>query len=366
MERSQKIIRTSIIGIIVNVILVLFKMVVGMLSNSIAVILDAVNNLGDALSSIITIIGTKLSGRAPDKKHPYGYGRIEYLTSVLIAVIVLMAGLTSLRESAEKLLHPVEASYSVVSLIIIAVAVVAKFLCGRYVKSVGRQIHADSLIASGSDAFFDSILSFSTLVAAVISMVWHVSLEGILGVVISVIIIKAGIEMLIETLNSIIGVRTDKELSEALKEKVNTFPGVRGSYDLALHNYGPAQIIGSIHIEVEDTMTAREIHRLTRQIAAAVYLDFGIILTVGVYASNTSDEQVLQVKSALEELIKCHPEVLQMHGFYADSETKHVTFDLVVDFEADAEHVKEIVVQDIQGKFPEYVFFAVLDSDYSD
>lgn len=366
MNRNQVIIKTSIIGIIVNLILVIFKMTIGFLANSIAVILDGVNNLGDALSSIITIIGTKLAGKAPDKKHPYGYGRIEYLTSVLIAVIVLMAGITSVRESVDKIIHPQETSYSVVSLVIIAVAVVVKFVCGRYVKSVGQRINAGSLIASGSDAFFDSILSLSTLVGAIISLVWGIGLEGILGLMISVIIIKAGLEMLLETLNSIIGTRTDRELSEALKEKVNSFEEVRGAYDLALHNYGPTEIIGSIHIEVDDHMTARELHRLTRQIAQKVYEDFDIILTVGVYASNTSDEQVVEIKAKLEQILTGYPSVLEMHGFYAESETKTVTFDLVIDFNANAGEAQGQILAELQQLFPEYRFYIVVDSDYSD
>ena len=236
MDRSRIIIRTSIVGITVNAVLVLAKMAVGFLSNSIAVILDAVNNLGDALSSLITIIGTRLAGRAPDKKHPYGYGRIEYLTSAVIAVIVLLAGISSLRESADKILHPQTADYTVVTLTVIIMGIAAKLLCGGYVRSVGKKINAQTLVASGSDAFFDAILSVGTLLAAVVSMIWGLSLEGILGLLISVVILKAGVEMLLETLNSIIGTRTDKELTDALKERINSYEQVRGAYDLALHN----------------------------------------------------------------------------------------------------------------------------------
>ncbi|MCH5345245.1 MAG: cation transporter [Acetatifactor sp.] len=366
MDRNRKIIQTSIVGIAVNLVLVIFKMIVGLMANSIAIILDAVNNMGDALSSIITIIGTKLAGKAPDKKHPYGYGRIEYLTSVLIAVIVLMAGLTSVRESADKILHPQAASYSVVSLVIIAVAVVAKFVCGRYVKAVGEKIHAQSLVASGSDAFFDSVLSFATLVAAVVNMFWQVSLEGILGLVISLIIIKAGVEMLLETLNSIIGERIDSELTEKLKEKVNSYGEVRGTYDLTLHNYGPTKLIGSVHIEVEDDLTARDIHRLTRQITMDVYLEFGIVLTVGIYAANTSDEKVMAVRKYLEQLVGKYSEILQMHGFYADLENQSITFDLIVDFKADVQKIKEDVLAKLREKYSEFTFDVVLDSDYSD
>ncbi len=366
MERSRKIIRTSLIGIAVNAVLVAAKLAVGLLSGSIAVLLDAVNNLGDALSSVITIIGTKLAGRAPDKKHPYGYGRIEYLTSVVISVIVLTAGITSLKESLKSALHPQAASYSAGVLLVIGIAVAAKLVCGQYIKSVGKQIHAQTLVASGSDSVFDAMLSLGTLAAAGISVIWGISLEGILGILISAVILKAGVEMLLETLNSIIGIRADRELSEALKAKVNSYDGVLGAYDLALHNYGPSEIIGSVHVEVEDSMTAREIHSLTRRIAMEVYTAFGIALTVGIYASNTSDSRASELKKDLEQIVGRYPEILQMHGFYARVDEKMATFDLVMDFKADGAQVRERVLNELRGKYPDWNFSIILDSDYSD
>ena len=364
-NREATIIRTSILGIVMNVILVAFKMGVGLLANSIAIILDAVNNLSDALSSVITILGTKLAGRKPDKKHPYGYGRVEYLTGVVIAVIVLLAGITSLKESVTKIIHPEETNYSIATVIIVAVAVLVKFFMGRYVKSVGNKVNSSSLIASGADALFDSILSLATLVAAIVSMVWGIGLEGILGAVISLIILKAGIEMLMETVGNMIGNRADSELSAKLKEKVTAYPEVKGAYDLALHNYGPTEIIGSVHVELPDDMTAREIHKLTRMIATDVFMEFGIILTVGIYASNTGGA-FADLKEKVDAAVKRHPEILQIHGFYAEEETHHATFDLVVDFKANAEEVKAQVEEELKETCPAYRFDIILDSDYSD
>ena len=366
MDRSKKIIQTSIIGILANLVLVAFKAIVGVVSGSIAVILDAVNNLSDALSSVITIVGTRLSEKAPDKKHPYGHGRVEYLTSVLIAIIVLFAGITSMKESVEKIIHPTAAEYSVVSIIIIVAAIIAKVLMGRYVKGVGEKINAGALIASGSDALFDAILSAGTLAAAIISLLWGLSLEGVFGAVISIFIIKAGIEILKDALSSIIGARADKEMTESLREKILSYPQVRGVYDMTLHNYGPTQTIGSVHIELPDDMTARDIHKLTRQITVDVYATFGIVLTVGIYASNTATEEGEHIRKALTAQAASMPEVLQVHGFYFDAEQKAVNFDLVVDFEADRETVKNSVLQRMQEQFPDYAFFIVLDSDYSD
>ena len=365
-ERSRQIIRTSVFGIAANLVLVLFKMTVGLLANSIAIVLDAVNNLSDALSSVITIVGTKLSGKAPDKKHPYGYGRIEYLTSVLIAVLVLLAGATSLKESVEKILRPEAASYTAASLVIVAAAVLAKFFMGRHVKAVGERINAQTLVASGADALFDAVLSLSTLAAAVVSLVWHVSLEGWLGAVISLIILKSGIEILVETLNDIIGVRPDAELAEKIKHEVASFPGVTGAYDLSLHNYGPTKIIGSVHAELPDEMTARDIHKLTRAISAKIAMDYGVILTVGVYAAGDGSGERQQMKQKLNELVAARPEILQMHGFYAEEETKCAMFDLIVDFSADGEAVRAALVGEMETCYPGWRFDVVLDSDVSD
>ena len=337
MTRQEKIVKTSIIGIVVNLILVAFKATVGVLTNSIAITLDAVNNLTDALSSIITIIGAKLAGRAPDKNHPYGYGRIEYFSSVIIAAIVLWAGITALMESWPKIFHPDVTNYTTVSLIIIAVAVVVKFVLGQYVKHVGEDINSQALVASGSDAFFDSILSLSTLVAAIISLYFHISLEGILGVIISIVIIKASIDMLRETLDSMIGARVDSDLSKKIKKSISEVPGVYGAYDLSLHNYGPEDMQGSVHIEVDDTLTALDIHKLTRTIQNKIYSEFSIGLTVGIYARNDKYEEV---RKDLDNIINEYEEVLEIHGFIVLEEMNLVMFDIIVDFDADRNRIK--------------------------
>ena len=319
------------------------------------------------MSSIITIFGTKLAGKAPDREHPYGHGRIEYLASVLISGIVLTAGFASVKESALKTLHPEPANYTVATLVILIAGIAAKLLCGSYVKAVGKKVKSQALIASGSDAFFDAVLSFATLVAAVISIVWGISLEGILGIVISVIIIKAGFDMLMETLNSIIGVRADGDLTRAIKKRVRQIDGVRGAYDLVLHNYGPTEMIGSIHVEVADSMTAQEIHKMTHEITAVLYREFDIIMTVGIYASNTTDPHAKEYRKKVNGVIGQFPDVLQMHGFYVDWENKILSFDLVLDFACEnPTALRQRVLDELQSILPDYQIFISLDTDYSD
>ena len=270
-NRDRVIVRTSVIGILANLFLAAFKAAVGLLSHSIAVVLDAVNNLSDALSSVITIIGTKLAGKKPDKKHPLGYGRIEYLSALIVSAFVLYAGITALVESVKKIIHPEAADYSAAGLVIIASAVIVKLLLGRYVKATGEKVNSGALIASGSDAVSDAALSLSVFISAVIFMVTGFSLEAYVGVVIAVFIIRAGLEMMMETLDDILGKRADRELVKAVKKTVISVPGVRGAYDLFIHNYGPEQQVASIHVEVPDTMTADEIDEMERRIAYEVY-----------------------------------------------------------------------------------------------
>ena len=366
MDREKKIIKTSILGIIVNIILVLFKMIIGLIVNSIAIILDALNNLTDAISSVVTIIGTKLSNKLPDKKHPYGYGRIEYFTSVIIASLVLVAGITALKESVLKVINPTEVDYSIISLIIIGIAVIVKFVFGRYVKSVGKNVNSGSLIASGEDAFMDSILSFSTLIAALINIIWHFSLEGYLGVVIALFIIKSAIEMLKETINTMIGERADKELTDEIKKKICKYKEVHGAYDLSLHTYGPSKTIGTVHIQVDDDMTALQLHTLTRKIIVDIYNEFGIIFTIGIYASNDKGE-FKDLKKYIVSIIKKYKYIKQLHGFYVDKENNDVYFDLIFDFECkNREEIRKEIINMLSSKYKKYNFNIIIDDDISD
>lgn len=367
LHRNKVIIKTSIIGILTNVLLAAFKAVIGILSNSIAVTLDAVNNLSDALSSIITIVGTKLAGKLPDKKHPLGYGRIEYLSAMIVSGIVLYAGITSAVESVKKILRPQTPDYSLVSLIIIGVAVIVKILLGRYVKAKGKQVNSGSLVASGSDAMFDAILSASVLASAILFMLTGLSLEAYVGAVISVFIIKSGIEMMVETLNDILGVRADKEKTDHIKALLTDAPEVRGAYDLIMYNYGPDKDYASVHLELPDTMTAREIDRLTRQLERKVYQETGVILAaVGLYSYNTGDDEAAQMQEDVRRIVMSYDWALQMHGFYADPEAKEMRLDVVMSFDIRPREGLGILHEALQQAYPGYSIQIAPDVDITD
>ena len=365
-SRDSVIIRTSVIGILTNVFLAAFKAVVGIVSHSIAVTLDAVNNLSDALSSIITIVGTKLAGKSPDKTHPLGHGRVEYLSAMFVSGIVLYAGITSAVESVKKIIHPEAAEYSTVSLIIIAVAIAVKLILGKYVKKQGEMVNSGSLVASGSDATFDAILSASVLASAIIFLTTGISLEAWVGVVIAVFIIRSGIEMVTETLDGILGKRADSDVTVRIKRILSEEPEVRGAYDLFLYNYGPDRDYGSVHIELPDTMTVEEVDRLTRRLEAKVYDQTGVGLTgIGVYSYNTSGEAV-KLRSEVTKRVMAHDWALQIHGFYFDMESREVRFDVVMSFDIDHGEGVKILTEEMQEAFPDYHFIVVPDIDISD
>ena len=366
-DREKIIVRTSCVGIAVNILLAAFKAIVGLASHSIAVVLDAVNNLSDALSSVITILGAKLAGKKPDRKHPLGHGRIEYISAMLVSAIVLYAGITSLVESVKKILHPDEVSYSTISLVIIAVAVVAKIFLGRYVKAKGESVGSGALIASGTDAMSDAILSFAVLVTALIFTFTGVSLEAYVGVIISIFIIKAGIEMISDTVSDILGKRADEEVSKTIKHLLTEEPEVLGAYDLFLHNYGPDKFYGSVHLELPENMTVRDVDELTRRVQAKIYKETGVIMTgVGVYSHNTTDNEASKIRNKVQKIVLDHDWALQMHGFYLDQEEKDMRFDVVMSFDIDHHEGLEILYKEVSEAFPGYKITIAPDIDITD
>lgn len=366
-DRDKVIIHTSIIGIMTNVFLSAFKAVIGIISNSIAVTLDAVNNLSDAISSIITIVGTKLAGKLPDKKHPLGYGRIEYLSAMIVSGIVLYAGITSAVESIKKIIHPEKPEYKIISLIIIAVAVLVKIILGKYVKKKGEQVNSGSLVASGSDAMFDAVLSGSVLISAIIYMISGLSLEAFVGVIISAFIIKAGIEMMIETLNEIIGIRADKEKTDKIKALLSEDDEVRGAYDLIMYNFGPDTDFASVHLELPDTMKAREIDKLTRRLEKKVYKETGVVLAaVGVYSYNTGNDEAADIQNDVRERVMAHDWAVQFHGFYVNIEAKEMTFDIVMSFDIRPKEGIDIIYSELKAAYPDYEIQIAPDVDITD
>lgn len=367
MDRNKEIIRTSYVGVAANVMLATFKALVGVAASSVAIVMDAVNNLTDVLSSVITIVGTKLSSKPADHEHPFGHGRIEYFSAIIIAIIVLMAGVGSLIESVRKIIDPTAPSYSAVTLVVIIVAIAVKLALGRYVKRTGERLKSDALIASGADALFDAAVTLATLASAGIMLIWDVNLDGIFGTLISLVILKAGYEMLSSPINELLGSRISPEFVAQLKEEVMSFKEVHGVFDIIMNSYGPDTIIGSLHVNVSENMTARDIHRLTRSISQRIYEMFHVILTVGIYAISTDQSGQGRLQHDVMTFASQHEGVMQVHAFFCYEERNIITIDVVPDDSVkDTQRFIETMEAELQQQFPGYHFSIVADHNYSE
>ena len=364
MNRNQQIIRTSVVGISANLFLAAFKVVAGWVAGSVAIVMDAINNLSDALSSVITIVGTKLSEKPADRNHPFGYGRVEYFSAIIISVIVLSTGILSLMESVKKIFHPTQPTYTAITLVIIIVAIVVKIVLGWYVKKQGVKLQSNALEASGADATFDAVVTLSTLVSAGIMLITNINLDGILGSIISLVIIKAGIEMIGAPVGQLLGKSISRDMMHNIMQDVKQFAGVLGVYDVILNYYGPNAIIGSLHVSVPESMTARRIHGLTRSITKLLYDKYHIIVTVGIYAVSDHGKDGELQKSVMN-FLKSYPHIEQVHGYFHLEEKHTITFDVVPDdtiHDDNAFHFQ--LLQAIRKVYPEYIFDIYIDHIY--
>ncbi|MBQ3430541.1 cation transporter [Candidatus Saccharibacteria bacterium] len=367
MNRRKEIAKTSVVGIVTNLVLVGIKTIVGLISGSISILSDALNNLTDAISSIVTIVGTTVAMKKPDKNHPYGYGKIEHLAALAIGVIIFGTGVSLIIDSVEKIIEPEVASFNLTMIFLIIIGILIKLWLGLFVQERGKKLRSGALVASGKDALFDVLVSFSTLVGAVITLLFGVTIDGWIGLIISVLILKTAIEIARDNLGQIIGARIDAELSGKIKKEIAKDAEILGVYDLVLHQYGPETIIGSVHIEVDDDMKAREIHELTRAISERVFRKYGVVLTVGIYASNTGGTKSVLMKQEVQRIVQEYKNIIEMHGFYVDTKKKVLSFDLVFKFEEkEAERVIAEITKRVNKKYPDYQIMIIPDNDYTD
>ena len=368
MNRNKEIIRTSIIGIIGNLCLSAFKLAIGFVTNSIAIRMDAVNNMTDALSSLITIAGTKLSEKEPDRKHPFGYGRIEYLTSLTIGILILYAGITAVIESVERIIRPQDLEYSPWTIVIVAVAVIVKVVLGIYTQRKGRQLESAALTASGKDAIDDSIETGATLIAALIYVNTGVNIEAYVGLVISILIFRTGIETLHETVSSILGERVDMEIVSKVRESILTFPEIDGVFDIVIHNYGKEKLVGSAHVEVPDVLTAGWIDNLQRAVSDRVFKDTGVeLMGLSIYAVNSRDREAAAIQDSVREITESRPEIMGMHGFYLDKIDKEIKFDIVTDYDIiNSDALRDEVAARVNDLYPDYDVTIVVKKDFSE
>lgn len=367
MNRNTTIVKTGIIGIVTNICLSIFKAIIGIASHSMAISMDAVNNLSDALSSTITILGVKLANRPADKDHPMGHGRFEYLSSLFISFIILGAGVSCFTESIKKMIHPEPTHYTMYTLMIVVASIITKIILGIYTIKQGEKTNSDSLKGSGKDALFDAVISVTTFIGVLCTMWFNVNLDGFLSIAISFLILKAGYEMASHTVSDLLGRRIDAKLSIAVKKEIASIDGVLGAYDLLLHSYGPETYTGSCHIEVSEDLTAFQVDELSRIIIERIQDKFGITLCVGIYAMPTENNEHFRLRKQVSDIVRKHKGVLQVHGFHMNHTQKKLYFDMVIDFGIkDLDALVSEVKEDLAKLYPDWTIIIKLDISLSE
>ena len=344
-ERRKRIIGVSIIGIVTNLLLGALKAVLGILSGSIALVSDALNNITDSSSSLITIIGTKLAGKAPDKQHPFGHGRTEYLIKAIFN-----------RE---------EMSTSIVTAIIIIATIVAKIVLGTFTENSGKKYNSGALIASGADAKNDAIVSLVTLISTLIYMFTKISVDGIAGVIISVFILKTAYEVLSDTVKKILGERVDGEMVRGIKEIARNTEGVINCFDLILNDYGPDFYTGSINVEIEDNRSIGEMYPILHEAQTKIYNKYNVFLVFGFYSVDVNDEKYIKIKSILKNYKENERHIINYHGIVIDDKDSTIYCDITRDFDIKSETVIENVNRILKEEFPEYKIHVNIDTEFA-
>lgn len=367
-KRHKIIVKTGVVGLLTNLILAAAKAFVGIMSHSIAIVVDAANSLSDCLSSIATIIVSHLANKAPDKKHPLGHGRSEYMGTLIVGAIIGYIGLTAGFEAIKKIFNPSELDYTPATTIVVSIAVVTKVILSAYTLAMGKKADSDTLRATAKDAFFDALISSSMLIAIATYTFAHINIEPYLAIVICIFILRSSLEILRGAASILLGERTDKALGRRVRNTISKIEGVEGAYDLLLHDYGPSMTVASVNIEVASTMTAPQIDSLTRKIRKTIYKRYQIALAaVGVYSINTKDEETRSLYHKLQDMLEDYPEVIELHGFHVDKEEKIISFDIIIDFAIKKrDEYFEKVKKASKNLFPEYSLEITLDSDLLD
>ncbi len=355
----------SIIGIIVNLLLAAFKLVAGILSGAISIIADAVNNLSDAGSQVVSLITFKISAKPADRNHPFGYARIEYVASMIVSFLILFVSVSLFSESIDKIINPSKTDYSILVMIILGVSVIGKLWLFFFGRSAGKKINSDVIRAAATDSLSDAGATLAVLISAIISRLCKIDIDGYMGIGVAIMIFIAGIKVLNETKNSILGSAPEPEVVEGIHNIVKEYPQILGIHDMVVHNYGPGNTICSFHAEVDGKIDVFETHDCIDNVERRLYNDLGIRATIHMDPIVTDDEKVTALRISVAAAVKKIDERLTIHDFRYVEGTTHsnLIFDVTVPFEIkeNNERIKELVSDKISEIDPNY--FAVITVD---
>lgn len=363
--RQGVVMTTSAVGIIVNVLLASVKVAIGVLANSIAVISEGINNATDSLSSVITMVGAKLSNKRPTKKHPFGYGRIEYITSLIIAGLIIATAVELLKSSIKLIIEPQDLTVNTLTLIIIAASAFVKLWLAWYTIKKGKQVNSGILVAMGTDSRNDCIVSAVTIVSALIFIIFHFSVDAYAGIITSLFIFKAGFDILKDTLANLLGQPVEKETADELYKIIRSTPGVLNAADMILHNYGPDRYSGSVNIEMDHQMTVEQLYATIHKLQLDIMHQKGITMVFGIYAVDRDHSEIKQMRQQIAQYVRGKEHVISYHALYLEPQTNVIYVDLVVDYELkDWNRLRTDFTEYMHGLYPDNKVELTIETEY--
>ena len=364
-SREGAVVTVSALNILVNLISAAVKVVIGMAVSSIAIVSEGVNNATDSATSLITIVGTKLSAKHPTEKHPFGFGRIEYLTSLLIAVLILFTGAELMESSIKLIFEPQEMSISYVTMAIIAVSAILKLLLGTFTIKEGKRVDSSSLAALGTECRSDSVVSVITLVTALVFLVFRVNLDAYAGIIMALIVLKAGLEVLRQTLSDLLGQSGEKELAQELYRIIRAEPLVLNAADMMLHNYGPDAYSGSVNVEIDHSKTVGEVYAALHELQLRIMHEKHITMVFGIYAVDKDHQEIRQLREQVAAFVREQEHVTSYHALYIHPNGRDIYVDLVVDYDlADWDELRREFTDYMAARYPEKHLELVIETNY--
>ncbi len=358
---------SSILGIILNLILFAGKFLAGSLSGSIAITADAFNNLSDASSSIISLIGFRLSEKPADKDHPFGHGRYEYIAGLAVAVIIMAIGIELLKTGVEKIFHPTETNISILAMVILVVSILFKLYMMYFNTKAGKLINSKTLIATAQDSRNDVISTGAVLIASIVMFIFDINIDGYMGVAVALFILISGFGLIKDTLNPILGQSPDKELVDNLNAKITSYEHIEGIHDLIVHDYGPGNIFASVHAEVDSSYDAVLAHDVIDNIEKDVMETMGILLTIHYDPIAVGDPFTDEAKAFIKEIVKNIDETISIHDFRVVPGVTHtnIVFDIVLPYTIaiSSEEVKSLTTSEVAKTHPDWCLVITVDRD---
>lgn len=357
----------SIISIVCNIVLVIFKLTMGAITHSIAIQADGLNNLSDVGSNLASLFGFKLANKHPDIEHPYGHGRIEYVAGLIIAFLILLVGFQALRDSVFKIITPEKVTFTIVAVIILIVSILIKLWMAVFNRYASKKINSATLLAASQDSLNDVLATLATLISLILSLYTDLPVDGIMGAVVSIIVLKAGIEIFKDTVNPLLGMAPDKELIKELEEYILSYPEALGIHDLMMHDYGPGRKFLTLHVEVDCNDNIMATHDAMDRIERAVLDKYHILTTIHMDPIDSSDVLTNELKEIVIDVVKEINDEYSIHDFRIVSGPTHTNliFDVLIPSNDQIKHtiLKEQINQRLKAIDPSY--FTVMQIEHS-